>query len=205
MNDEKDSESKSDPSEKEGSVPLSERPRITMEFIGEPLELPTPSAGNIDLSVPNTLLDLGDPKPEESAVELVERSRSSEVEIDFEKEMQECFVLDDFTGALRMAELILGRDPCDSRALEVAEESKKRLEQLYTSRLGHLGSVPIVLVSEAELRWLGLDARAAFLLSRIDGKHNVEEILDMSGMPRIEALKTLVELKNLKAIRFVSR
>jgi hypothetical protein len=58
------------------------------------------------------------------------------------------------------------------------------------------------MVPDAEVRWLGLDHRAGFLLSRIDGVATVDELVDVSGMGRLEALKILAELLEAKAIRF---
>ena len=39
-----------------------------------------------------------------------------------------------------------------------------------------------------------LDPRAAFLLSRIDGCMTVDDLLDVSGMPRLEAMRVLALL-----------
>lgn len=136
---------------------------------------------------------------EEGALDLVDRSSPSSPELDLEAEMRERFDLDDFTGALSVAELLLGRDPGHAGAKRIAEQSRRRLENMLTSRLGGTDRTPRVVVAESEMRWLGLDHRGGFLLSRIDGGH-VEDILDVCGMPRIEALKTLVELLDAGAI-----
>ncbi len=42
--------------------------------------------------------------------------------------------------------------------------------------------------------------RAGFLLSRVDGFTSLEELLDLSGMPRLEALKTVLSLVDAGAI-----
>ncbi len=131
----------------------------------------------------------------------MDRNRPSSPDLDLRAEMNERFALHDFTYALRIAELLLGRDPEDPEALRIASRSRGRLEQIYTARLGAVGATPELAVPEAEVRWLGLDHRAGFLLSRVDGKHTVEELLDVSGMRRLEGLKTLVELKDVGAIR----
>ena len=116
--------------------------------------------------------------------------------------MNERFALGDFTGALFVAEFLLGRDPDNAATQLCAAASRERLEQLYSSRVGCLTRVPIVAIRENDMRWLGLDHRAGFLLSRVDGRASLVEILDVSGMPRLEALKTLVELYEAGAIRF---
>jgi hypothetical protein len=84
---------------------------------------------------------------------------------DLAAEMNDRFALGDFTGALRAAELVLGQRPDDPEAAQVAAVS-----------------------------WLGLDHRAGFLLSMVDGTTTVEEIVDLSGMPEHEALRLLAEL-----------
>jgi hypothetical protein len=43
------------------------------------------------------------------------------------------------------------------------------------------------------------------LLSRVDGLSTIEEVLDVCGMPRLEALKTLVDLLERGAIRVQMR
>ena len=45
-----------------------------------------------------------------------------------------------------------------------------------------------------ELSSQDLDSRAVFLLSRIDGTFTFDEIIDVSGMSRLEALRHLAKL-----------
>jgi hypothetical protein len=123
------------------------------------------------------------------------RSRPSPVHPpDLAAEMNDRFALGDFTGALRAAELLLGQDPNDAEAMQVATVSRDRLVSFYLARLGGLGAVLELKVAGAEVRWLGLDHRAGFLLSCVDGTTTVEEIVDVSGMPKHEALRLLVEV-----------
>ncbi|MGF1467634.1 MAG: hypothetical protein ACFCGT_16030 [Sandaracinaceae bacterium] len=129
------------------------------------------------------------------------RSRRSSPGFDTVTEMRDRYALGDFSTALELAELVLGRDPEHEVAQRIARGSRQRLSQLFSSRLGDLARVPEIAVDAAEVRWLGLDTRAAFLLTRVDGTSTFREIIQMSGMPRVDALKTLVELLELKAIR----
>ena len=118
-------------------------------------------------------------------------------------EMRERFSLGDYTGALEMAELILADDadePGLVEAAECAENCRTVLEKMYAARLGPLNRAPVVIVPRAQLRWLSLDHRAGFVLSLIDGTLTVEMILDLSGMPRIDALRILVELVQQKVV-----
>lgn len=181
--------------------------RITMDFTGPPLELPDelePEEHRPSEAAPLTL-DLDELADErDDALSLVEQSRKSQPGLDLAAEMVERYALDDFTGALRIAELVLGRQPDHADARRIAGESRRRLEHLHTSRLGGLGRVPHVAMPDTDLRWLGLDHRAGFLLSRVDGENTIDDLVDVSGMPRLEALKTLVELLEVGAIRLSS-
>ncbi len=134
------------------------------------------------------------------ALDLVDRSRPS-LQLDLVGEMEELYALDDLTGALRHAELILGRSSDHEQALRCAANCRSRLIQLYTSKVGATNRVVTLALSESQLRWLGLDHRSGFLLSRVDGVSTVEELLDVCGMPRLEALKTLADLLERGAIR----
>ena len=140
------------------------------------------------------------PDEQGDAIDLVDRSRPSTHEMDLAKEMSDRYALGDFTGALRAAELLLGREPDNREARRYAESSVERLAQLYGSRLGSLDRIPRVIVPDQEVRWLGIDYKAGFLLSRVDGEHTLEQIIDVSGMPRLEALRMLAELLEAGAI-----
>jgi hypothetical protein len=134
------------------------------------------------------------------ALDLVDRSRPLSPP-DLVTEMEELYALDDLTGALRHAELILGRTPDNEQAQRCATNCRNRLIQLYSSKIGKLDRVVVLALGDSQLRWLGLDHRSGFLLSRVDGYCTIEELLDVCGMPRLEALKTLADLLERGAIR----
>ena len=117
-------------------------------------------------------------------------------------DMRNRFALGDYTGALSLAQQILDEDPGNTEAIRCAEESEAKLVQMYTARIGPLDRVPMVVVAREQLRWLSIDHRAGFLLSHIDGISNLEMILDVSGMPLLDALKILAELAQQRVIRF---
>ena len=60
-----------------------------------------------------------------------------------------------------------------------------------------------VVVSPEEVQWLSLDHRAGFLLSLVDGQSTVDEILDISGMTRLDALKIIHDLTEQQVVRLV--
>jgi hypothetical protein len=109
-------------------------------------------------------------------------------------EMRERFSLGDYTGALEMAELIQAEEPSNLEAAEFGENCRKVLEKMFAAKLGSLDRVPIMIVPRTQLRWLSIDHRAGFILSLIDGTSSVEMVLDVSGMPRLDALRILQEL-----------
>lgn len=135
------------------------------------------------------------------ALDLVDRSRPL-LPPDLVGEMEELYALDDLSGALRHAELILGRVPDHEQANRCAANCRTRLIQLYSSKIGRLDRVVVQAMGDSQVRWLGLDHRSGFLLSRVDGVCTLEELLDVCGMPRLEALKTLADLLDRGAIRF---
>lgn len=148
-------------------------------------------------------LKLDDGVEEAGALELVaRRSRPASPTIDLTEEMRDRYALGDYTAALRVAELLLGRHEGHAEATKISESCREKLASLHGSRLGSLERMPSVGVQDEEIRWLGLDHRAGFLLSRVDGEHSLEELIDVSGMPRLDALRTLVELLDMGAIRF---
>jgi hypothetical protein len=65
---------------------------------------------------------------------------------------------------------------------------------MYAAKLAPLNRSPVVVVPRSQMRWLSIDHRAGFVLSLIDGSVSVETVLDLSGMPRLDALRILHEL-----------
>jgi hypothetical protein len=117
-------------------------------------------------------------------------------------EMRERFSLGDYTGALEMAELILAEEPGNLEAAECGENCRTVLENMFTARLGPLERVPMVVVPRTQMRWLSMDHRAGFVLSLIDGSSSVDMILDVCGMPKLDALRILHELVQQKIVAF---
>jgi hypothetical protein len=66
-----------------------------------------------------------------------------------------------------------------------------------------LSGVPSLLVTDDGLRGLPLDPRAGFVISRIDGKSDVETLLDVCALPENETLAIVAELVRLGVIAFL--
>jgi hypothetical protein len=72
---------------------------------------------------------------------------------------------------------------------EAAQTHRWLFERVYESSLSPLSRVPRHGQPAADL-----DPKSAFLLSRLDGMSSVDDLLDISGMPRLEALRALALL-----------
>lgn len=119
-------------------------------------------------------------------------------------EMRRCFAMEDYAGALAIAELILAEDPRNLAAAGCKENCRIRLENKYAILVAPR-SVPRVLVPQTQARSLGIDHRVGFLLSLIDGASTVETIVEESGMPRLDVLRMLYELDQRQIIRIGRR
>jgi hypothetical protein len=120
---------------------------------------------------------------------------------DPEAEMLECYERGDYAEAITLADLVLAEAPESLVALECRSKSGTALEAIYAARLGSMSHLPIVVMTPAQLDGLEIDHRAGFLLSLVDGASTLETILDMCGMPRLDALRILRELVQLGVIR----
>lgn len=115
-------------------------------------------------------------------------------------DMKDRYATGDFSGALVVAEGILQADPSHEEALRYQQRCSETLSQMYLARLGSLSQVVRVAVARDQIRWLSLDHRAGFLLSLVDGTSSIEELLDVSTMPRLEALRILYGLLDQRVI-----
>jgi hypothetical protein len=159
-----------------------------------PPQLPPPERSISPTSIEAAVLGAIGASP---APEITERTIEDPV-----AEMRERFSLGDYTGALEMSELILAEEPGNMQAAECGANCRSVLESMYTARLGPLDRVPLVVVPRTQMRWLSMDHRAGFILSLIDGQSSVEMILDVSGMPKLDALRILHELVQQKIVAF---
>jgi hypothetical protein len=116
--------------------------------------------------------------------------------------MIERLAASDYAGVLLAAEALLEHQPNHTDALDCAQIARSELSKVYVTRFGSLQRVPRVVVGPEGLVALSLDFGAGFLLSRVDGKATVGDIVDGCGLPRLDALRTLSELFLRRAIGF---
>lgn len=82
-------------------------------------------------------------------------------------------------------------------AQKLVHEQEGLLIRILVASLGDLSRVLRLRVPLKEIPIVDLDHRAAFLLTRIDDSFSLDEILDVSGMQRLEALGHLSRLNQL--------
>lgn len=116
------------------------------------------------------------------------------------RQLKDRYAMGDYSGALVVAEGVLQNDPDHVEALRFAKNCRDVLAQMYAARLGALDQVVNVGIPNEQIRWLSLDHRAGFLLSLVDGSLNLEEILDISGMPRLDAMRIMCSLLEERVI-----
>jgi hypothetical protein len=167
----------------------------------------SPSATGVgrDPRDPVLELDLGDvarsgPPPPVLMPSAPASGRDAEI-----TEMKDRYAMGDFTGALIVAESLLEANAGDTDAQRYAQSCRDVLTQMYSARLGALTQRVRVAVPGDQIRWLSLDHRAGFVLSLIDGSSTVEELLDISGMNRLDALRILYTLYDQRVIALSER
>jgi hypothetical protein len=110
------------------------------------------------------------------------------------------FEVGDFSGALVVAEGMLDEEPKHLAAKCYADSCRAMLRQMYLARIGDKAGVLKVVMDAEQVKGLQLDHREGFLLSCVDGLSTIDEILDVSGMPPLDALRILYELLQEGAI-----
>ncbi|MCC6217454.1 MAG: hypothetical protein IT376_21535 [Polyangiaceae bacterium] len=121
------------------------------------------------------------------------------------RDMKDRYAMGDYSGALVVAEGILETRPEDADAIRYAGSCREVLMQMYSARLGDSKQIVRVAIPPDQVRWLSLDHRAGFLLSLVDGLSTIEELLDMSGMPQLDALRLLYMLLEQRVIALEPR
>lgn len=89
------------------------------------------------------------------------------------------------------------RPPMASRPPPAPSVPSQETEESLLSRIGPVTSVPVLV---ADVTKVNLDPRAAFVLRFLDGMSSIDDILDASGLPRVEALRILAALVDARVI-----
>ncbi len=91
-------------------------------------------------------------------------------------------------------DLALSEDPNSALGQKLIHRHREQMLNVFQAFLGDLQRQPMLARPLHELASAPISPRAAFLLSRIDGQLSLDELLDVSGMPRVEAYRYLCQL-----------
>jgi len=100
----------------------------------------------------------------------------------------------DLERSVTAVDLALSEDPNSALAQKLIQRNRETITNAFQGFLGDLQRTPALARPLHELGGAPISPRAAFLLSRIDGTLSLDEILDVSGMPRLEAYRYLCQL-----------
>lgn len=100
----------------------------------------------------------------------------------------------DLDKAVAAVDLAMSEDPNSALGQKLITRNKDTIMSLFQAFLGDLERMPQLAKPLHELSNAPISPRAAFLLSRIDGTLTIDELLDVSGMPRLEAYRHLCQL-----------
>ena len=108
-------------------------------------------------------------------------------------------------GAAMAAEMALQlREQAHSPKIDdIVDSARPLFERAFCACIGDMKCAPIRAIRSEELAAHGLDHRAAFLMSRMDGMLTVGDLLDIAGMPRFEALRLMAALRRAQAVDMV--
>lgn len=166
-------------------------------------DLPEPTSGNPDSGL--SALGFVDAIPRATSIPPERTSVINDTSVPHDRlsvaSLAELYALSDFSGALELAERRLEANPNDTEAQRYVQDCRRVLVKMQLSRLGSLQQIVELAVDATELQWLTIDHRAGFLLSLIDGLSTLEDLLDICGMPRLQALQIFAELADQKVVR----
>jgi hypothetical protein len=100
----------------------------------------------------------------------------------------------DHLSAVEAAEAAAAEDPDGKIGPVILHRHRDLLYRIYEGHIGEMTQVPLLAVPLHQIAAEPLDHRTGFLLSRIDGLLSFEDILDVAGMPRLDAYRILSNL-----------
>jgi hypothetical protein len=108
-------------------------------------------------------------------------------------------------GAALAAEMALQlREQARSPKIDdIVNSTRPLFERAFCACIGDMKCAPIRAIPAEELAAHGLDHRAAFLMSRMDGMLTVGDLLDIAGMSRFDALRLMAALRRARAVDLV--
>jgi hypothetical protein len=83
---------------------------------------------------------------------------------------------------------------------DLIDPSLALFERAFRAFVGNPHACPIRAIATETIAGHGLDERAAFLMSRMDGLTSIADLIDGSGMSHFDAVRVMASLKRAKAI-----
>jgi hypothetical protein len=105
-----------------------------------------------------------------------------------------CHINGDHERALFLISHVLALDPLHPEATALSAECRAALERECLAAIGSEATVFVASASPEELKGFALDNVSGFLISLMDGRTSVEDLLDIAGLPRLLALRHLRKL-----------
>ena len=97
----------------------------------------------------------------------------------------------DLEGALELLRAAAAQDPDRIELEGFVDGVRSRLLKQYRDNVGDVQEIPRVVADKAAIMRFNLPADAGFLLSLVDGKTTVLEIVSISGMDAFDAFRIL--------------
>ncbi len=107
--------------------------------------------------------------------------------------MRRAFGARDYARAVDLGDRFLERNPEHAAARLFVQECRTILEGRLAKELAPLDRIVSLLVPLHPLMSADLDHRAGFLLSRVDGLTTIEDLIDLAGMPRADAMRIILD------------
>jgi hypothetical protein len=162
----------------------------TQAWAGGPPPAPKPSVDPLEALAAQILPRLDrDAVPSENRDDRLRRRITALVEL-----AGEWSRLGEVQRAVAAVDLALAEDPDSALAQKLVHRNRDAIMGIFQGYLGSLERRPNLARGLDALGASPIGARAAFLLSRVDGHLTFDEILDVSGMPRLEAYRYLCQL-----------
>ncbi len=119
---------------------------------------------------------------------------TGQIRVDKLKEARTHQSLGDYHSSQSVIEEYLENNPDSREIQDLKEENLRQIEMKYLAKLGPMESQPRLAISADQLVWHNLDPNKGFLISRVDGKVSVANLIDIVHLPRLETLRLLAEL-----------
>lgn len=99
----------------------------------------------------------------------------------------------EFGAALDIVGKVLSRGENEAAA-ELRDEIEGTLEAQFVAVLGSLEETPRLVIDMGAMAGLDLDHRAGYIISQVDGMMTYLDLIELSGMPRLETLSVFCNL-----------